>query len=292
MATKKEKKQLIDKIKYGNKKYKFSIGRYGGETVMGTITREQYEYWKDRDDELQEYVMGFDREEYEREHNIPDEAKFSGDWYEQDNVEHICGGEVSDGNYLQIDEFDQDGNPIKNADGTFKMWEPIALGIESRDKHGIKTNDYQQFDEDHNAVNNKCYFYGQMFNKGGWHNEELVELGEELDTNKITLNCSEVQGWLLCNSISYEGLSEDIHLSEDSTGSSQTCCVREGGQNPDTMAAEEDADEPPAPSPEEQMRWMAEMMKKEAKEKSKKKKVKAKKTVKGKKQTKKKKEKK
>jgi hypothetical protein len=117
-------------------------------------------------------------------------------------------------------------------------------------------------------------------------------LGEELDTNKITLNCSEVQGWLLCNSISYEGLSEDIHLSEDSTGSSQTCCVREGGQNPDTMAAEEDADEPPAPSPEEQMRWMAEMMKKEAKEKSKKKKVKAKKTVKGKKQTKKKKEKK
>jgi hypothetical protein len=90
-------------------------------------------------------------------------------------------------------------------------------------------------------------------------------LGEELDTNKITLNCSEVQGWLLCNSISYEGLSEDIHLSEDSTGSSQTCCVREGWQNPDAVTEEK---------------------------KSKKKKIKAKKTVKGKKQTKKKKEKK
>jgi hypothetical protein len=74
----------------------------------------------------------------------------------------------------------------------------------------------------------------------------------------------------MCNSISYEGLKEDIHLSEDSTGSSQTCCVREGWQNPDA-AVEEDADEPPAPSPEEQMRWMDEMMKKEAKEKSKKK---------------------
>ena len=232
MATLKQKKKLIDKIVHGNRKYKFSIGRYGGETVMGIITREQYEYWKDRDSDLEEYVMGFDRETYEQENDIPEEAKFSGDWYEQDNVEHICGGEVSDGNYLQIDEFDQDGNPIKNADGSFKMWEPIALGRESREKHGIKTNDYQQFDEDHDSVINKCYFYGQMFNKGGWGNEDFVELAEELDTNKITLNCSEVQGTLMCNSISYEGLKEDIHLSEDSTGSSQTCCVREGWQKP------------------------------------------------------------
>jgi len=247
MASLKQKKKLIDKIVHGNKKYRFTISRYGGETVMGTITREQYEYWKDRDDDLQEYVMGFDREAYEQEHNVPEEARFSGDWYEQDNVEHICGGEVSDGNYLQIDEFDQDGNPIKNADGSFKMWEPIALGRESREKHGIKTNDYQQFDEDHDSVINKCYFYGQAFNKGGWGNEDFVELAEELDTNKITLNCSEVQGTLMCSSISYEGLDQEIPLTEDSTGSSQTCCVREGWQNPD--AVEEEITEEAKPEP-------------------------------------------
>jgi len=77
-----------------------------------------------------------------------------------------------------------------------------------------------------------------MFNKGGWGNEDFVELAEELDTNKITLNCSEVQGTLMCNSIGYEGLKEDIHLSEDSTGSSQTCYVREGWQNPDAVVEE------------------------------------------------------
>lgn len=258
MASLKQKKKLIDKIVHGNRKYKFSIGRYGGETVMGTITREQYEYWKDRDNDLEEYVMGFDRETYEQENDIPEEAKFSGDWYEQDNVEHICGGEVSDGNYLQIDEFDQDGNPIKNANGTFKVWEPIALGAESREKHGIKTNDYPTFDADHDSVINKCYFYGQVFNKGGWHNEELVELNEELDLSKITLNCSDVEGWLVCNSISYEGIDEPIHLTEDSTGSSQTCCVREGWQNPDAVPAAEDDNEPSAPSIEEQMRIMEE----------------------------------
>jgi hypothetical protein len=288
MATKKEKKQLIDKIKYGNKKYKFSISRYGGETVMGTITREQYEYWKDRDDELQEYLMGFDREEYERENHVPDEARFTADWYEQDNIEHVCGGEVSDGNFLHIEEFDQDGNTIKD-------WEPIALGAESRKKHGIKTNDYQQFDADHDSVIDRCYFYGQAFNKGGWYNEELVELPGELNLNKITLNCSDVEGWLICSSISYEGLDQEIHLTEDSTGSSQTCCVREGWQKSDVVAAKEDDNEPPAPSIEEQMRIMEEhvvSMNSGKKKKTKaKKKVKSKKTVKGKKQTKKKKEK-
>jgi len=90
-------------------------------------------------------------------------------------------------------------------------------------------------------VINKCYFYGQAFNKGGWYNEELVELGEELDTNKITLNCSDVEGWLVCSSLSYEGLDQEIPLTEDSTGSSQTCCVREGWQNPKKQS-KKDAD--------------------------------------------------
>jgi hypothetical protein len=263
MATLKQKKKLIDKIVHGNKKYKFSLSRYGGETVMGTVTREQYEYWKDRDDELQEYIMGFDREEYEKEHDVPEEAKFTGDWYEQDNVEHICGGEVSDGNYLYIEEYDQDGNQIKS-------WEPIALGVESREKHGIKLNDYQQFDADHDAVINKCYFYGQVFNKGSWYNEELVELGEELDTNKITLNCSDVEGWLVCNSILYEGLEQEIPLIEDSTGSSQTCCVREGWQNPD--AVEEEVIEESKPEPKKKKAKLKTKTKTKVKAKSKKKK--------------------
>ena len=40
--------------------------------AAGEITREQYEYWKERDDELMQYLMGFDREEYEKEHEVPE----------------------------------------------------------------------------------------------------------------------------------------------------------------------------------------------------------------------------
>jgi hypothetical protein len=105
-----------------------------------------------------------------------------------------------------------------------------------------------------------------------------VELEEELDLSKITLNCSDVEGWLVCSSINYEGFDQEIHLTEDSTGSSQTCCVREGWQKSDAVAAEEDDNEPPAPSIEEQMRIMEEHV--ASMNSGKKKKTKAKKKVK------------
>ena len=72
----KKKQQLIDRIIHGVKKYKFSIQRYGGETVVGTITPYQYHYWKNRESELTDYLMGFDRENFEKEHDLPEEARF------------------------------------------------------------------------------------------------------------------------------------------------------------------------------------------------------------------------
>tara|TARA_B110000438_G_C15184268_1_gene381490 strand:- start:198 stop:449 length:252 start_codon:yes stop_codon:yes gene_type:complete len=60
------------------KKYSFSISKYGGEVAMGIITSEQYDYWNGRsDEELKDYVMGWQINEYEKEHNIPLKA-FNG----------------------------------------------------------------------------------------------------------------------------------------------------------------------------------------------------------------------
>lgn len=204
-----------------NRKYTFGISRNGGETVMGHITKEQYEYWKDKCDDLQEYVMGFDLLEYERKHDIPDEAKFDKPWFDLDNIVHICGGEIAKTQFLFVEEYDENMKLIKS-------WDPIDLDISNLDKIGIQLNDYQSYDLDHESVHDKYYFHGQTFNKGTWHNEEPVAIPEDLELSKLMLNCVEVEGWLLCNSISYEGLDEEIYLSEDSTGKSQTCSVNEG----------------------------------------------------------------
>ena len=220
-----KKKQT--KITSALRRYKIGITRYGGETVMGHITKEQYDYWKDKPTELEKYVMGWDLAEYESEHDIPEEAKFKRSWFEIDNIVHINGGEVARAQELCVEEYDENMKLIKT-------WEPIDLSFTELEKAGVKLNDYACYDADHPSVANQYYFYGQAFNKGIWYTEDPIEITGEFDPGKLTLNCAEVEGWLVCKSINYEGLKEEIYLSEDSTGKSQTCSVNEGWQdNPD-----------------------------------------------------------
>jgi len=314
MATKKQKAQLIDRIKHGIKKFSFSIQRYGGETVMGRITPYQYHYWKNREQELTDYLMGFDKEEYEKEHNIPEEARFNRDWYDNDDVAHICGAPVESANYLHIDESDQNGAPILNANGSYKMWEPIELSSDNIHKLGIELVDAECIDVDHPSLVNEYYFWGSTSNKGGWTTESLMDIDGELDLKKLKIHYKQIEGSDIAYAISY-GDGEPLSLQEDSSGNSQQCCVREGGMNEETMSKklkkeiaraeaeatqpdtdtveEEDATELPEKSPEAQKEWDEwEKARMEAAQEVKKKKIKAKKTVKGKKPTKKKKEKK
>ena len=294
----KKKQQLIDRIKHGVKKFSFSIQRYGGETVMGTITPYQYHYWKNREQELTDYLMGFDRETYETEHNIPEEARFNRDWYDINDVAHVTGAPVESANYLHIDESDQHGAPIHNANGSYKMWEPIELSTDNIHKLGIELVDAECIDVDHPSLVNEYYFHGSTSNKGGWTTESLIDIEGDLDLKKLKIHYKQIEGSDIAYAISYSD-GEPLSLQEDSSGNSQQCCVREGNMDESTMskklkkeiaraeaeapqpdtAEEEDANEPPAPSMEEQLRWMEQENKKaaqEAKKKSKKKKTKVK----------------
>lgn len=309
MATKKEKQQLIDRIKHGVKKYRFSIQRYGGETVVGTITPYQYHYWKNRESELTDYLMGMDRANYEQEHNLPPEARFDRDWYENDNVAHTCGAPISSSNYLHIEEFDQDGQAIQDDKGHFVYREPIDLSNENREKLGIQLEDGECVDVDHPSLENEYYLWGNTSNKGGWTVDEDIEIDGELDFSQLKLHYKQIEGSDICYAISY-GDGEPKHLQEDSSGNSQECRVMEGCMNEKTMSkklkkeiarAEAEAPQPDQDAPtedtamedseaEERQAQLDEIAKAN-KKKSKKKKIKAKKTAKVKKQTKKKKEK-
>ena len=310
MATKKQKAQLIDRIKHGIKKFSFSIQRYGGETVMGTITPYQYHYWKNRESELTDYVMGFDRETYETEHNIPEEARMR-EWYDINDVAHVTGAPVESANFLHIDESDQNGAPILNANGSYKMWEPIELSMDNIHKFGIELVDAECIDVDHPSLVNEYYFWGSTSNKGGWTTENHIDIDGDLDLKKLKIHYKQIEGSDIAYAISY-GDGEPLSLQEDSSGNSQQCCVREGNMDestmsnklkkeiaraeaeapqPDTDTVEEDNIELPEKSPEEQKEWDDwEKARMEAAQAAKKKKVKTKKTVKGKKPTKKKKE--
>ena len=313
MATKKQKAQLIDRIKHGVRKYKFGIQRYGGETVVGNITPYQYHYWKNRQSELTDYLMGLDRENYEQEHNLPQDARFERDWYENDNVAHTCGAPISSSNYLHIEEFDQHGAAIRDEKGHYVFRDPIELDIDNIHKLGIELVESDAcVDVDHPDLVNEYYLWGSTANKGAWTTEGEIEIDGELDLKKLKLHYRQIEGSDICHAISYAD-GEPRHLEEDSTGSSQECRVLEGCMDENTMSKKQKKEiaramaEAPQPdtdtaeddnkltelSPEEKKEWDDwEKARMEGAQAAKKKKIKTKKTVKVKKSTKKKNEKK
>ena len=205
------------------KKYSFSISKYGGEIAMGIITPEQYDYWNEKsNEELKEYVMGWQINEYEKEHNIPLKARMRN-WFEFEDIHHTSGAEISDSQELYIEEYDTN-------DILLKQWEPIKLDAESIKKKGLKLSDYDFFDSNHKSVENKYYFWGRAVNEGSWYTEK-IPFFEDLDIKKLTLNCSCVENWVICNGIKYKGMKEIVYFEEDMTGIETECHVCEGYQS-------------------------------------------------------------
>ena len=190
---------------------------------MGIITPEQYDYWNEKsNEELKEYVMGWQINEYEKEHNIPLKARMRN-WFEFEDIHHTSGAEISDSQELYIEEYDTN-------DILLKQWEPIKLDAESIKKKSLKLSDYEFFDSNHKSVENKYYFWGRAVNEGSWYTEK-IPFFEDLDIKKLTLNCSCVENWVICNGIKYKGMKEIVYFEEDMTGIETECHVCEGYQS-------------------------------------------------------------
>ena len=76
-----QQKKLIKKIKTPERFFKIDFGRYGAEVAMGSITKEQFDYWYDNEN-FEEYMsnLGFDMEDANKD--IPKEAQFEREFYE------------------------------------------------------------------------------------------------------------------------------------------------------------------------------------------------------------------
>ena len=70
MATIEQKKKLIKTIKNPFRYFRLNFSRYGGEVAMGTITKDQFEYWYDNDG-FEEYMAAVDFDADDANKEIP-----------------------------------------------------------------------------------------------------------------------------------------------------------------------------------------------------------------------------
>lgn len=204
MATKKQKQELIDVLKFTPCVYTLTLYGYGGEAVLGTVDKKAYDYFVENDIDLEEYAHDWDNELA-----VPEESQpfTPGEWHDCDNLAHVNGVEMSDSCMLEVS--DQNRNVVFQC----------SLSIEDLKNHGISV---ECCEETHieNQPPGSVVFFGQNFEKGSFFDGN-IELKSVFDPKKFSIDYSDVNGWLVFNSIQYNGT--EIYSDDYSTtGKSST----------------------------------------------------------------------
>ena len=222
----KEQKKLIRTIKNPERYFKLDFGRYGGEVAMGTITKEQFEFWEGKDDDFAQYLndRGFDPAEANEKYGVPENARFDKEFYEYEDICHSSGPELSDGQYMIIQEVTKDGDSLQDEDGNFVEDQTIEMA--DFEKLGVKVNCVEEHHSGSDSCKDVYYLFGQYFNKGGWYTEVIKTGPDGIDPKKLTINYENADGFKVFNEIEYDGTG--YHLEEDSTGKSSSFYVMEG----------------------------------------------------------------
>lgn len=228
MATKKQKEELMQVLKFTPCTYKVELYNYGGECYIGTVDRKIYDFFKEHKIDLDEYVSWSDDEKWDF---IPEELRPfpPGSPYECDNLCHASGASMEDGNVIDVQ--DENGN---------KVWE-CALSVNQLEDAGVEVDEWESVDID-SLEEGTVVFFGGQGEKGLLFGGE-IELKAPFDPKKLKLNYSNADGWWICNGVTYDG--EDIDNDDYSTtgkwGESKWIIV--GGEEVYEGVSREDTDD-------------------------------------------------
>ena len=192
MATKKptkkelEQQKIIDTLKFTPRTYKVSMWGYGGETVMGTVSREIYDYFKENKLSVSDFAWDYD---YAEAKEIPEDMwPFEpGAWHECDDLCHVNGVSMNAG-HIQVD--DENGNEIFNRELDSLDGTDIELSIEGEYWTGM--------------IDEGVVFLGRSNEKGTFFDAELL-LTLPFDPAKLCIFRDDVEGEEIAYRIAYDG---------------------------------------------------------------------------------------
>ncbi len=191
MATLEQKQELIDVLKFTPRTYKICMWGYGGETVMGTVDRAIYDYFKHRRLDLSDFAWDSD---YADEHDIPEDMwPFPpGSWYECDGMGHAHGVSRNAGT-LQIE--DENGETVYE-----KSFDDITGGGEDGEPEWACNDEVWIGSKEDGTV----VFIGRSNEKGTFFEGE-IPLTQPFDITKLELGYDEIDGEEIINSVYYDG---------------------------------------------------------------------------------------
>lgn len=184
-------------------RYRIEIRGYGGEYCLGTITKEQYEFWTDN--QVMSILKGFDNaeeaftdyivdiDEYAHDDSIPESAKFEYYWHEIDEIYHNFGANVHNA-WILVHEITNDKEIAVLDEEVTKLVEKTESVI-----------DYHDYDWPEDAE----YLLESISSEKGTFFQGEFETDKPLDLNLFKIHTYEAwnEEEIICN-VEYAG--EDI----------------------------------------------------------------------------------
>jgi hypothetical protein len=194
-----DQEKLISILKFTPRTYRVSIWGYGGEYVMGTVSREIYDYFRHRRLDLNEYAWDSD---YAETHNIPEDMQpfMAGSWHECDDLGHTHGCDMDSGT-LQIED--------ENFNTVFERGLEDCDGGD--DSPGLSCGEETWIEM---AADGTVVFLGSSNDKGTFFEGEIA-LSQPFEIEKLLINYEDFDGQEVVASLQYDG--EDIDNNGGST---------------------------------------------------------------------------
>lgn len=211
MATKAEKEQLMQTLKFTPRTYKIQMWGYGGEKVMGRVDAKVWDYCMENQVNLMDLAWS-DEETVTQDMGLDlDMLPFTpGSWYECDGIAHENGVSTGSGTIQITDEMDETvfEKSLEDCDGDASPQQVINSEYSiSGHKKG------------------EVIFIGSSNEKGTFFEGE-IELRAPFDIEKLELQIDEIDGEEICNGVYYDGEDIDNHGGSTDGKSSDFCMVR------------------------------------------------------------------
>lgn len=195
--------------------FEISVQRLCGEFTCGRVSREFYDYWFERegDIDLETHMRNLDDDEH-RDPNSPnvngEEDDVSG-WYEVDDIIHINNA-VTSGNTIHVEEVTPDEDSWTGykylPDGYSEEFDFDDLGVDI--PHSFYNHARQVVvDPDTDAPANPVIVCKSI--EKGLQTQVYAETEGDFDLRKLQFEIWEVDGDPVIASISYDGIALENH---------------------------------------------------------------------------------
>jgi hypothetical protein len=191
--------------------FRVFLSGYGGERVYGSLTQEQYEFWKDLDEEDIIAHAFWDPWEENNENPIFDDEdpRFLGYWHENDDLFHE-NGVSEDTAYITVEEYD---GKEYNSNLISTLFDRISWkDFQTKYNSTVDENDLEEVLE-----NTQYVFSGYSSEKGIFGDYSIVTNGADFDPTNLGFILTSTPYEVILEATEYDGV-EIYNDGGDTTG--------------------------------------------------------------------------